>query len=107
MNQAQILSNNNNEFNLTNNTYIQYLYSNEINPIFIPKYNNQNYEEEILLENIKNIMVEPKINLIEDDIDDEIDSIYYIKNNNTSKIELQSTDNSTKIISLLEQDKLI
>ena len=98
-----LLNNINNEFNSTKNIYVQHPHSNEIDPFFIPNYNEQNCEEEIPLENIKNIMDEPKINLIEDDDDDEIDSFYIIKNKNTSKTELQSTDNSTKLS--LEQDK--
>ena len=109
MYQQLILQNIDNEFNSTKNIYTQYLYSNEINPFFIQNYNNQICKEEIPLENVKNIMNESKINLIEDDdIDDEIDSIYIVKNNNTSKTELQSTDNSTKIISLsLEKNNSI
>ena len=43
---------------------------------------------------MKNIMDAKNVNLTEDDYDydDEIDSIYYIKNHNNSKIDLQSTD---------------
>ena len=99
------INTNNNELNLNIDNYINYLNSNEINPFLL--YTNYNHKigELLPLEEMKNIMDAKKVNLTEDDYDydDEIDSIYYIKNHNNSKIDLQSTDNSTKLS--LEQDK--
>ena len=99
------INSNNNELNLNIDNYINYLNSNEINPFLLCTNYNHKIGELLPLEEMKNIMDAKKVNLTEDDYDydDEIDSIYYIKNHNNSKIDLQSTDNSTKLS--LEQDK--
>lgn len=62
----------------------------------------QQIEDDIILEEIKNIMKNPVMDVIDEDYID-TDSIYIIKNKRDSNIELQSTENSTKTYSLLPE----
>ena len=72
----------------------------EINYTYPLCVNNHNILQNISLDEIKKIIEGPKLDINEDNVDDTDDSIYFIKNQNISNIELQSTDNSTKNISL-------
>ena len=51
-------------------------------------------------------MDQPKLDLNEDDDFDTVESIYFIKNHNNSKLELQSTDNTTKLLSSLTSEPI-
>ena len=81
-------------------------FSNENNLQFPFKTYNQQFSENITLEQIKNIIDEPKLDLNEEEDLDTLESIYFIKKQNNSKIELQSTDTTTKQLSLLSQDSI-
>ena len=72
----------------------------EINYTYPLCVNNHQILQNISLDEIKKIIEGPKLDINEDNVDDRDDSIYFIKNQNISNIDLQSTDNSTKNISL-------
>ena len=68
---------------------------------------SQQMSDNIILEHMQNIMNTPQIDLLEDDEKDSIDEVYLIKEQNNSKMELQSTDNSTKTITLSQNENSI
>jgi hypothetical protein len=65
---------------------------------------NQPISENITLEHIKNIMNTPKIDLLEEEEKDSMDDVYLIKEQNNSKLELQSTDSSTKTVTFSQSE---
>lgn len=90
--------------------------SNDLHPfLFLPNGENfqsfdkfsQQMSDNIILEHMQNIMNTPQIDLLEDDEKDSIDEVYLIKEQNNSKMELQSTDNSTKTITLSQNENSI
>ena len=74
-------------------------FSNKLDAIISIKTNNYNSEEseQMILNDMKNIMNDPKIDLEED----ESEEIYFTKKSK-SKIDLQTIDGSTKISSILD-----
>ena len=49
----------------------------------------------------------PQIDLSEEEEEDMMDEVYLIKEQNNSKIELQSTDNTTKTVTISEKENSI
>ena len=86
--------------------YLNLFLSNEANFLSFNELNHQIYEN-ITLEHLKNIMNPPQI---EEEEKDMMDQVYYIKEQNNSKIELKSTDNTdntTKTVSISENENSI
>lgn len=86
--------------------YLNLFLSNEANFLSFNELNHQIYEK-ITLEHLKNIMNPPQI---EEEEKDMMDQVYYIKEQNNSKIELKSTDNTdntTKTVSISENENSI
>lgn len=92
--------------NIANDTHPFPFLSNGVNFQSFDKF-NQPISENITLEHIKNIMNTPQIDLIEEEEKDTMDEVYLIKEQNNSKLELQSTDNSTKTVTLSQSENSI
>lgn len=93
-----------NKIQNTVNDIHQYLFlSNGVNFPFFDKF-SQPIPENITLEHIENIMNTPQIDLLEEEEKESMDDIYLIKEQNNSKIELQSTDNSTKTVTFSQSE---
>ena len=76
---------------------------NEVNFLSFNEFNHK-ISENITLEHIENIMNTPQIDLDEEEENDRMDEIYLIKEQNNSKIELSSTENSTRTVTLSEKE---
>jgi hypothetical protein len=86
--------------------YLNLFLSNKANFLSFNELNHQIYEN-ITLVHLKNIMNSPQI---EEEQKDMMDQVYYIKEQNNSKIELKSTDNTdntTKTVSISENENSI
>ena len=89
--------------NIVNDIYPSILLSNGINFQSLDKF-NQPISENITLEHIENIMNPPQIDLLEEEEKDTMDEVYFIKEQNNSKVELQSTDSSTKTVTFSQSE---
>ncbi len=92
--------------NIANDTHSFPFLSNGVNFQSFDKF-NQPISENITLEHIKNIMNTPQIDLLEEEEKDTMDEVYLIKEQNNSKLELQSTDSSTKTVTLSQSENSI
>ena len=92
--------------NIANDLHQNLFLSNEANFQSFEKFTQQ-MSENITLEHIKNIMNTPQIDLLEEEEKDSMDDVYLIKEQNNSKIELQSTDNSTKTVTFSQSENSI
>jgi hypothetical protein len=91
---------------INNEIYPNLFLSNEVNFLSSNEFNHQ-ISENITLEQMKNIMNTPQIDLFEEEEKDLIEEIYLIKEQNNSKIEIQSTENTSKTISISEKENSI
>ena len=89
--------------NIANGIHPSLLLSNGINFQSLDKF-NQPISENITLEHIENIMNTPQIDLLEEEEKDSMDEVYLIKEQNNSKVELQSTDSSTKTVTFSQSE---
>jgi hypothetical protein len=89
--------------NIANGIHPSLLLSNGINFQSFDKF-NQPISENITLEHIENIMNTPQIDLLEEEDKDSMDEVYLIKEQNNSKVELQSTDSSTKTVTFSQSE---
>ena len=92
--------------NINNEIYPNLFFLNEANFLSFNELNHQIFEN-IALDHIKNIMNTPQIDLSEKEEEDMMDEVYLIKEQNNSKIELQSTDNTTKTLTISEKENSI
>ena len=89
--------------NIANGIHPSLLLSNGINFQSFDKF-NQPISENITMEHIENIMNTPQIDLLEEEDKDSMDEVYLIKEQNNSKVELQSTDSSTKTVTFSQSE---
>ena len=91
---------------ISNEIYPKLFLSNEVNFLSFNEFNDQMLEN-ITLEDIKNIMNTPQIDLLGEEEKDIMEEVYFIKEQNNSKMELQSKENSTKTVNLSDKENSI
>ena len=97
MNHQILMINNEQEFNkeMNNNDIDDQKAYLDNNDNFFQPLCTENMGKYITLELLKNIMEKPKNDLISDEYEETIDSVYLIKNSKNSNEELQSTENTS------------